>query len=245
MMIEALVAAVILLGGGAATLVAFDSITRASHTSEREAEAVGIAEKELERIAGKPYAQIVNCSTPPAGTGRSDDPQSWVQGNQFFVARNFRPTGSYAAPPPTNLSAANRLALEPFVVSNVAGCIPPQEDASSAGVQSSSKIDHTKLYRFVSSQPGLCASNLSTTVTGSLSSSSLIATAQASLSATTGADLTALCNTIQTQGAKRITVAVVLNQMSNGAGLKYPVYVSTVVLDPNAALHAANGTVIP
>jgi hypothetical protein len=245
MMIEALVAAVILLGGGAATLVAFDSITRASHTSEREAEAVAIAEKELERIASKPYAQIANCSTPPAGTGRSDDPQSWVQGNQFFVARNFRPTGGYAAPPPANLSAANRLALEPFVVSNAAGCIPPQEDASSAGVQSNSKIDHTKLYRFVSSQPGLCASTLNATVGGSLSSSSLLATVQASLAATTATDLATLCSTIQTQEAKRITVAVVLNQTSNGAGLKYPVYVSTVVLDPNAALHAATGTVIP
>src|SRR5205823_14011134 len=78
-MIEALVAAAILLGGAAATITAFDSTTQASHTSEREAEAVSIAEKELERIVGEPYAQINNCAAPSAGTGRSDDPQSWVQ----------------------------------------------------------------------------------------------------------------------------------------------------------------------
>ena len=45
MLVEALVAAAILLGGGAATIVAWDSTTRASHTAEREAEAVEIAEK--------------------------------------------------------------------------------------------------------------------------------------------------------------------------------------------------------
>ena len=146
-MVEALIAAAILLGGGAATIVAFDSITRASHTSERAAEAVAIAEKELERIISKPSAQINDCTMPPAGTGRSDDPQSWVQGGQFFVARNFRPAGSYASPPPADLSASNKLALEPFAVSNIAGCIPTQEDASTAGLASTSKINHTKLYR--------------------------------------------------------------------------------------------------
>jgi hypothetical protein len=46
------------------------------------------------------------------------------------------------------------------------------------------------------------------------------------------------------QQAKRVTVAVVLNQVSNGAGLKYPVYVSTLVTNPDASLHAATGTVL-
>jgi hypothetical protein len=35
MMIEALVAVAIILGGGLATVAAFDSTTRASHTAER------------------------------------------------------------------------------------------------------------------------------------------------------------------------------------------------------------------
>jgi hypothetical protein len=243
-MVEALVAAAILLGGGAATTVAFDSITRASHTSEREAEAVAIAEKELERIVTRPYAQIANCTTPPAGTGRSDDPQSWVQGNQFFVARNLRPTSSYASPPPVNLSAANRLAIEPFAVSNAAGCVPPQEDASTTGVSSSSKINHTKLYRFVSYQGGQCASDVSTTVTGSLASSSLAGTVQTTIASTATADLGTLCAAMAAQQAKRVTVAVVLNQVGNGAGLKYPIYVSTLIPNPDAALHAATATVI-
>src|SRR5437773_2241542 len=47
MVVEALVAAAILIGGGLSTIAAFDSTTRASHTAEREAEAVAIAEKEL------------------------------------------------------------------------------------------------------------------------------------------------------------------------------------------------------
>ena len=244
MMVEALVAAAILLGGGAATIAAFDSTTRASHTSEREAEAVAIAEKELERIVTKPYAQINDCVVPGAGTGRSDDPQSWVQGTSFFVARNFRPSGGYAAPPPADLSSSNRVAVEPFAISNTTGCVLPEEDAASSGVQGASKINHTKLFRFITYQGAQCASTLGSSVTGSLSSSSLLGTTQTTLTSTASADLSTLCGSIATQQAKRITVAVVLNQVGNGAGLKYPVYLSTLVTNPNASLHAATGTVL-
>jgi hypothetical protein len=244
MMIEALIAAAILLGGGGATVLAFTSITKASHTSEREAEAVTIAEKELERIVSKPYAQINNCSTPVAGTGRSDDPASWVQGSSFFVPRNFRPTGGYATPPAADLSVSNRVALEPFAVSNTAGCVPPQDDASNAGVSSTSKINHTKLYRFISSRGEQCASNVGSTVTGSLSSSALNGALQTTITSTAAADLATVCGVMGTQQAKRVTVAVVLNQVDNRAGLKYPVYVSTLIPNPDAALHAATSTVI-
>ena len=236
MVVEALVAAAILLGGGLATIAAYDSTTRASHTAEREAEAVSIAEKELERIVTRPYAQITNCQAPAAGTGRADDPRSWVQGTRLFIPRNFRPAGGFQSPPPVDVSASNQLALEPFAVNGAAGCVPPVEDASTAGVASDSKITHTKLFRFITSQAGVCANNVGATVTGSLSSSSLAGTLQSSLTATVNADLSTVCNTIQTQQAKRVTVAVVLNQVDNSAGLKYPVYVSTLVVDPNASL---------
>jgi hypothetical protein len=244
MMVEALVAAAILLGGGAATIVAFDSTTRASHTSEREAEAVSIAEKELERIVSKPFAQINDCTAPSAGTGRSDDPQSWVQGGQLFVAENFRPNGGYATPPPADISSTNKLAIEPFAVSNTAGCVPPEEDASSAGVASDSKLAHTKLFRFITNVGAQCASNLSSNVTASLSSGSLLGTLQGTLNSTATVDLTSLCASMASQQAKRVTVAVVLNQLGNDAGLKYPVYVTTLVTNPNASLHAATGTVL-
>jgi hypothetical protein len=239
-LVEALVAATILIGGIAATLVAFDSTTRASHTSEREAEAVAIAEKEVERILSKPFAQINDCTQPPAGTGRSDDPSSWVQGTKFFVARNFRPQGATdGTPPAADLSSANQVALEPLAVSNVAGCVPPEEDASTAGVQADSKISHTKIYRFISYRGEPCASNVNAKVTSSLNSGSI----QATLLATAGTDLTAACAAMGTQEAKRVTVAVVLNRLDNNAGLRYPVYVSTLIPNPNASLHAT-GTVI-
>jgi hypothetical protein len=243
-MVEALVAAAIVLGGGAATIVAYDSTTRASHTAEREAEAVAIAEKELERVITKPFAQINDCTAAPAGTGRSDDPASWVQGSRLFVPRDFRPASAYASPPPVNLSASNRLALEPLVVSNTAGCVQPQEDSASTGVQSTSKITHTKLYRFITSKGEQCASNLAATVTGSLASSSLVGALQTAITSSAAADVSTLCGAIGTQQAKRVTIAVVLNQVGNRAGLKYPVYVSTLVTNPNASLHASTGTVI-
>jgi len=41
-----------------------------------------------------------------------------------------------------------------------------------------------------------------------------------------------------------VTVAVVLNRIGNDAGLKYPVYVSTLIPNPDASLHAATGSVI-
>jgi Tfp pilus assembly protein PilV len=114
MMIEALVAVAIILGGGLATVAAFDSTTRASHTAEREAEAVSIAEKELERIVTKPFAQINDCVLPDSGTGFANDPKSWVQGTKLFVARNFRPTGAFATAPPVDVGASNQLALAPI-----------------------------------------------------------------------------------------------------------------------------------
>jgi hypothetical protein len=244
MMVEALVAAAILLGGGAATIAAYDSTTRASHTSEREAEAVAVAEKELERIISKPFAQIVNCAVPPPGTGRSDDPSSWVVGTQLFVARRFRPATGFATPPPADLSAANRLASEPLVVSNVPGCAQPEEDASSTGVQSDSKIIHTKLYRFISYAADQCAATIGTTVSGSLASSSLAGTLQSSITASASTDVGAACTAMAAHAAKRVTIAVVLNQVDNGAGLKYPVYLSTLVPDLNSSLHVSTGNVL-
>jgi hypothetical protein len=244
MMIEALVAAAIMLGGGAATIAAYDSTTRASHTAEREAEAVAIAEQEMERIVSKPYAQINDCVAPGAGTGRVDDPNSWVQGTRLFVAANFRPRGGYATPPAVDLSAGNRVALEDFAVANTTGCVQPQEDASSVGVAGNSKITHTKIFRFVTYQGQQCASNLGATMTNSLASSSLAGTTQATLTTTAGADVAALCAAMAGQQAKRVTIAVVLNQVDNGAGLKYPVYLSTLIPSPNASLHAGTGTVL-
>jgi hypothetical protein len=245
MMVEALVAAAILLGGGAATIVAYDSTTRASHTSEREAEAVAIAEQELERVVSKPFAQINDCAAPGAGTGRTDDPQSWVQGGSFFVARNFRPASGYATPPPVDVDGSNRLAVEPFAVSNTTGCVLAEQDAAASGVQTDSKIAHTKIYRFITYQGAQCASNLSSAVSGSLTGTApLVPTLSTTLSNTATVDVGTLCGAMGSQQAKRVTIAVVLNQVGNGAGLKYPVYVSTLVTDPNASLHAATGTVL-
>jgi hypothetical protein len=246
MLIEVLVAAAILIGGIAGTVAAFDSTTRASHTAEREAEAVSIAEKELERVVSKPFSQINDCTAPSSGTGRSDDPQSWVQNGRLFVARNFRPTsGAYATPPPADLSSSNELALESFAVSNTTGCVLPLEDASASGVSNDSKIAHTKLFRFITNVGAQCASNLTTTVSGSLTGSApLLGTLSATLNSTTATDLSTLCGTMGVQQAKRVTIAVVLNQLSNNAGLRYPVYVSTLVADPNASLHVSTGNVL-
>jgi hypothetical protein len=236
MMVEALVAAAIILGGGVATIAAFDSTTRASHSAEREAEAVSVAEKELERLITKPFAQINDCALPDAGTGRSDDPRSWVQGSQLFVARNFRPRGGYATPPAADLAPANRLALEPIAVSNSSGCVLAEEAASSTGVEGDSKIAHTKIFRFISYSAQQCAGNVSATVGGSLASSSLAGTLQTSMASTTTTNLSALCTAMSGQQFKRVTIAVVVSRLDNGAGLKYPVYVSAVIPDPNTAL---------
>jgi tRNA G26 N,N-dimethylase Trm1 len=66
----------------------------------------------------------------------------------------------------------------------------------------------------------------------------------ATLNSTTATDLSTLCGTMGVQQAKRVTIAVVLNQLSNNAGLRYPVYVSTLVADPNASLHVSTGNVL-
>jgi hypothetical protein len=236
MMIEALVAVAIILGGGLATVAAFDSTTRASHTAEREAEAVSIAEKELERIVTKPFAQINDCVLPDSGTGFANDPKSWVQGTKLFVARNFRPTGAFATAPPVDVGASNQLALEPIATSNTTGCVQPEESASSAGIEDDSKVAHTKIFRFISYSAQQCAGDVSATVGGSLASSSLAGALQTSVTSTTTANLGLLCTAMSGQEFKRVTVAVTLDQVSNGAGLKYPVYVTTLIPNPDTAL---------
>jgi hypothetical protein len=236
MMIEALVAAAIILGGGLATIAAFDSTTRASHTAEREAEAVSIAEKELERVVTKPFAQINDCVAPDAGTGLASDPKSWIQGTRLFVAKNFRPSGDFATAPPVDLAASNQLALEPIATSNTTGCVQPEESASSAGVEDDSKLAHTKIFRFISYSAQQCAGNVSATVGGSLASSSLAGTLQTSMTSTATTNLGLLCTAMSGQEFKRVTIAVTLNQVANGAGLKYPVYVTTLIPNPDTAL---------
>ena len=56
-------------------------------------------------------------------------------------------------------------------------------------------------------------------------------------------DIGTVCSAMGSQEAKRVTVAVVLNRLDNGAGLHYPIYVSTLIPNPNASLHAG-GSVI-
>jgi hypothetical protein len=245
MLVEALVAAAIVLAGGLATLIAFDSITRASHTAERQAEAAALAEKEIERIVGKPYSQINDCALPGPGTGRADDPKSFVGGDgRLHVPNSWRPAG-YAAPPAVDLADGTRFAyVESFAVDPGAGCLPAQEDASTAGVQSESRIAHTKIYRFITYQGAQCSPSLAPSLTGALSGSLLSAPFSATLTATATADVGALCGATLAQEAKRVTVAVTLNQVDNQAGLRYPVYVSTLVPNPDAGLHAATGMVI-
>jgi hypothetical protein len=236
MLVEALVAAAIILGGGLATIAAFDSTTRASHTAEREAEAVSIAEKELERVVTKPFSQINDCVLPDAGTGLANDPKSWVQGTKLFVARNFRPRGAFATAPPVDLGASNQLALEPIATSNTTGCVQPEESASASGVEDDSKVAHTKIFRFISYSAQQCAGDISATVGGSLASSSLVGSVQASLTSTTTTNLGLLCTAMSGQEFKRVTIAVTLSQVANDAGLKYPVYVTTLIPNPDTAL---------
>jgi hypothetical protein len=245
MLVEALVAAAIVVAGGLATLVAFDSITRSSHTAERQAEAVALAEKEIERIVGKPYAQINDCTMPGPGTGKADDPKSFVGADgKLHVPKSWRPAG-FATPPAVDLADGSRYSyVESFALNAGAGCLQPQEDASTAGVQGASRIAHTKIHRFITYQGAQCAPSLAATVTGALSGSLLSATFSATLTAVATADVSALCGATLAQEAKRVTVAVTLNRVDNQAGLRYPVYVSTLVPNPDAGLHAATGTVL-
>lgn len=85
--IEAVIAALLLSLGAVAVLTAFDGARRATYRAERSQVASDIAQRELEALRRKPYAQLAMTASPGA-PGPGEDPRSRVSGANFALSEN-------------------------------------------------------------------------------------------------------------------------------------------------------------
>lgn len=223
-------------------MAAFEGSVRGSHTAERESAAAAIAERHLEQLLARPYAELANCTASgtaptPAGTTTAD-PRVHITGTappRLMIRRSPRSDTD------TSLVPGTPVAGEPFVLNPDAACVVSGRDGTGvvAGplpvtALSGDRLFGAKVYRFVTwaDEPG-CLLNQAEAVNGILSGVvSLANELLTSLRGTLDANLTAFCG--RTQDAKRLTVAVVLPRVGNTAGIKKPLYLSTLVPDPDA-----------
>lgn len=82
--VETVVAAILLAIGAIAVLGAFDGATRATFRAEQSQVASDIAQREIEALRAKPYAQLALTSAP-ATSSDSDDPRWRVVGSNFAL----------------------------------------------------------------------------------------------------------------------------------------------------------------
>lgn len=242
--IEALIAIMVMFLALFGILASFESSVRGAHTSEREVAAAAFAQQQLEQLLARPYAELANCTvsgtTPSAAGTDSTDPRSLISdGPPPRLRIRHRPRSDTD----TTLVAGTPAAGEPFVLNTNANCIGADATRDGTGViagplpltsNAANRLFGAKIYRFVTwdDEPAcvLDGATFVDTLVGNLLS--MVASLVDKLKPVLSANLTAMC--ANTQDAKRITVAVVLPRVGNGAGLKKPVYLSALVPDPGA-----------
>lgn len=244
--IEAMIAGMVLFLALFGILASFESAVRGAHTSEREVAAAAIAQQQLEQLLARPYADLANCTvsgTAPTASGTdSTDPRFLItDGSPPRLRIRQRPRSDTN----TAVVAGTPAAGEPFVLNTAADCIGADATRDGTGVvagplpvssNATSRLFGAKLYRFITwDDEAACvldkAQIVNTLVGGLLG---LVTDLVDALRPVLDANLTVMC--ANTQDAKRITVAVVLPRVGNGAGLKKPVYLSALVPDPNAGV---------
>jgi type II secretory pathway pseudopilin PulG len=225
-------------------LSSFDSSIRGSHTSEREVAAAAVAQQQLEQLLARPYAELANCTvsgTSPSAAGTD------VTDPRFLITSGSPPRLKIRQRPRSDTNTAlvtgTPATGEPFVLNTNANCIGADTAHDGTGViagplpvtaVATSRVFGAKIYRFVTwdDEPACVVDGATfvNTLVGSLLG--LVTALVDVLKPVLSANLTAMC--ANTQDAKRVTVAVVLPRVGNGAGLKKPVYLSALVPDPNA-----------
>jgi hypothetical protein len=91
--IEVLVASVILVLGAGATFGLLGAATKNAQRAKATQVTLDLAQEELERLHGLPYANLALNTTPAAEPGNSLNPRSRVSGSQFALKRS--PVGEY------------------------------------------------------------------------------------------------------------------------------------------------------
>jgi hypothetical protein len=258
---ESLIAAFLLVAGLLAVLTVFAKASAGVHTGEREAEASAVAERVLEQLLARPYAELANCQlsgqvpvVTASGTG-TDDPTSWIvpgSAPRLHVKKDPKVSGGADA-------AGTPAAGEPFVM-NSSGTCAASATSDGAGViagplpattVAGSRLAGWKVFRFITWFDDKCGGSLGTdpsTLGGQVDSliSGLLGIVNSVLrpmfdqaNVLRKQQIGVFCGSLT--DAKRITVAIVAPPLANGARPALPVYLSAMVPDPNAGSGITTG----
>ncbi len=219
-LVEVLVAAFLVVVGLVALLAAFDATGRTALAAQRHGQAVSYAQREIERLRTLDYDTQLGVTSLPAGaasTGNAagdptpDNPVNplyYVTGTSLKVMANYSNRNS-------GLQAGISPNPEPLV-----GPADPKLTDPRVNPGPEPFVDGPttgKVYRFVTYRKESC---------GGVSILGVSVANPCSVDALGQPD---------GKDSKRVTVAVVLDSLADKAGPSKPVWMSSVVTDPNAA----------
>ena len=246
-MIAAAILLVVLLGG----FLALDSASSATKTAERQAIAASVGEREIERLLNLNWNQLVHCAGPPHAAdpiavqgGVAENPLHYVvEGTptRFKILDNYRvASGPVLAGTPANGEEIVRPSGSCPNGAMAANASPDQTAVpfSSGGVTGS-------IYRFVTWRQDTCAPVVVDQLEGLINQvSGLISGILGLLNSITSAidtQLNPFClGTVK--DSKRITVAVVVDGAGD-FGPRKPTWLSTIHTNPSGGLIiGGNGT---
>jgi hypothetical protein len=237
--VEAIIAASVLLIAMLGGFLAIESASSATKGAERQAIAAAVGEREIEELAGLPFAQIAHCnnSNVPAHNQDPGAPAGQVPENPGYyvmntIPRRFQVLSDYRKAGSPELPGTEGGELLAITSSNCA-VTSPQKSFSSGGVTGT-------VWRFVTYREDSCPPNL-TSLTGPLNGlvSGALNTASGLLAGLTGANgaiplgVNLFCG--QPRDSKRITVAVVVDEAST-LGPHKPTWLSTIVTNERDGL---------
>lgn len=260
-MVESLVAIVLVVGGLLAIVSVFAHASAGVHSGEREAEASAVAERALEQLLARPYAELVNCQLSgevpvnvSGGTG-IDDPTSWISPGsaaRLHVKQSYKVAGAAdAAGTPSN--------GESFVLSGSSACAASSTKDGTGVIAgplpvtsaSGSRLTGWKIFRFITWYDDRCGGSLGTdptTLGGQVDTlisgllgviNSVIRPMFDQANILRKQQIGIFCGSLT--DAKRITVAVVAPRLGDHAAPALPVYLSAMVPDPNAGSGITTG----
>lgn len=218
--VEMVTAALLVAVGLVGALAAFDGAKKTSYTAQRHEQAIAFAEREIERLKTHPF-ELLELDPPlPAPNTTPDDPNNprdplaYVEdtnldgaGDELLILADYHDRA--AGPPPGN-PESEPLIVDGDTADDEVSILPVQPDVvigpTAAELPVGAAETTATVYRFVTGSCELLG----------LDPSELLPTAPLGL-----------CT--EDSGAKRITVAVVLDEVGSGAGPRTPFYVSSVI----------------
>lgn len=230
--VEAVVAATILLIGLLAGFLALDSATSAGKTAERQAIAAAVGEQQIERLLAMSWTELVHCRTPQQSSDPSN-PGYYVQPGspaRFKVMRDYRdPSLGTLAGTPTD--------GEVLAIQNpeTTPCDASRNDAVFEGpIPFAAGAVTGAYYRFVSWRDDTCVASLPDDLENLLDGlTNLVTGLLDELQSRVKTGVNAFC--LQPQDSKRLTVAVVLDEASD-YGPRKPTWVSTIQINAQDGL---------